>query len=616
MTDTNFWQISHASHIGKSHLDNNINNQDRIFTAKQQGFFVAVVCDGAGSAKHSEIGASYFSQKIGELLSHFSKQILTKNQQNPQIFEQNLAETYHKFLLKNIASVRENLPKAINDEQHFHFDDYHCTLTAILVFDNADFNQQNYTINKALILKIGDSPLFFSQFLANPTDKTIDYFTNLQLIDEQKSEYVNETHFITQQNWQQMLDIYWLDVSNVDCIAVMSDGCGDLCLQAVQQSSQQKSVYRPFLANLLFNLLHQPNDSHNHIINNALANPATYRLTGDDKSLVLLIKNPNDYQNFEPLTNETIDETLDEMSDKNFDNNGLTESNLTNKNPVPLPPPQQNPTNNNALPQAQNLSKTGKNRLLISLLSVFFVMAGVGVLAWFNQQKIMDFTAKIQGKTDTQTQNPPITTAIPTPSPIIQGFDTHTPLTIVQASNTPFFIHSLVVFNDGGINTITPNFSKKFDNISIKINNLKTNQQQEAFVHLYQYCQTIDNSWQQNPLLKTWFDSLTNQQNLFKNTLYCKITFNFENANIDKTNVFHHETVVQLPQGLDFMVTDMLKNKQMLDNKTHDPSQGQFIENKNMSTNAKVYFLPPNFYKLDKINKMNKIDKNHHEISQ
>ena len=62
------WQVYGASSIGKSHIDSNLPNQDSIYLQKTQDGMVAVVCDGAGSAKFSQAGAAFFSQSIGKML--------------------------------------------------------------------------------------------------------------------------------------------------------------------------------------------------------------------------------------------------------------------------------------------------------------------------------------------------------------------------------------------------------------------------------------------------------------------------------------------------------------------------------------------------------------------
>ncbi|MBR7551621.1 protein phosphatase 2C domain-containing protein, partial [Mycobacterium tuberculosis] len=60
---------------GKSHIDSNLPNQDSIYLQKTQDGMVAVVCDGAGSAKFSQAGAAFFSQSIGKMLLSLSVSI-------------------------------------------------------------------------------------------------------------------------------------------------------------------------------------------------------------------------------------------------------------------------------------------------------------------------------------------------------------------------------------------------------------------------------------------------------------------------------------------------------------------------------------------------------------
>lgn len=275
------WYIAAASSTGKSHLDSGLPNQDSFFYQQTPEFSVAVVCDGAGSASMSEQGASYFANAVGNFLVKTAKEIGERYQFDKQDW------LSYAIINTDLGYIRDELAKQIPTE--FSLKDYHSTVTAILTLPN---------LNQALLLQIGDSPLLISQFLQK--NQPLDYFENLKVFgDDDKNEYVNETHFITQENWQDFLRIEWLDLQNVDCIALMTDGCADLVLAG---GSSPRQVYRPFFANLLFNLL-QTNDqaNGNALLQTALDNPATYRLTGDDKTLVVLVKNPQSWANLEPL---------------------------------------------------------------------------------------------------------------------------------------------------------------------------------------------------------------------------------------------------------------------------------------------------------------------------
>ena len=265
------WQIAGASSMGKSHLDSGLPNQDSFFYQQTPDGSVAVVCDGAGSATMSQQGASYFSQAIGDFLLNNASQIANNFPKNKAVMADYITEALH--------TIRQNLENQVPTE--FDLKDYHSTVTAVLVLPY---------LNQALLIQIGDSPLLASEFeltcqtsLEKPQ---IDYFKNLDVFgDDSKNEYVNETHFITQDNWQDFLRIDWLDTQHVDCIALMSDGCADLVLAG---GATPRQIYRPFFANVLFNLLQSDSQATgNGLLQTTLDNPATYRLTGDDKTLIV-----------------------------------------------------------------------------------------------------------------------------------------------------------------------------------------------------------------------------------------------------------------------------------------------------------------------------------------
>lgn len=396
--NTPVWQGFVGSSIGKSHIDSGLPNQDSLFFHQDSQFCVAVVCDGAGSARLSEQGSQFFAQGVGQLLKQWATE-----------YGNSLATADYLSLSKNgLANLRQQLASQLTANVTLR--EYHTTVTAVLVLP---------TLNKALLIQVGDSPVLTSQFVMR--NNQIDYFEQIQLFgDDSKNEYVNETHFITQDNWQDFLRIQWLDVANVDLIALMSDGCGDLVLQG---GSQTPTIYRPFFGNLLFNLCQSQSSSQtteqgNSIIEQAIANPATYRLTGDDKTLITLIKNPKSYQGIEPILvndahlqhvknpptkSDSVWHTSDESADKtlqhqrvsnNVSNNvsSHVDNNLSQHQiqTVPFSTIQQTtqPTAT-PLPPSQTLSQTGRERRNVAILAGTAVAIGAGVLGWVNKDRIL-----------------------------------------------------------------------------------------------------------------------------------------------------------------------------------------------------------------------------------
>lgn len=433
------WQVYGASSIGKSHIDSNLPNQDSIYLQKTQDGLVAVVCDGAGSAKFSQAGAAFFSQSIGKMLlslgvgrsvsigvSH-SGIALDLGQLKQQIIEQ-------------LSQIRLDLQSQLPAESSLR--DYHTTFTGLLIHSN----------HQAILVQIGDSPLITSQFVVRHPH--IDYFTNLQVYgDDSKNEYVNETHFITQDNWQSFLRVEPIDLSQVDCLALMSDGCADLVFEG---ASITPKIYRPFFGNLLFNLTQsQSAQQGSAIIEQALGNPATYRLTGDDKSLVVLLKNQPHYQSLEPMVevqNETLEnDTLENDTIATAPNNStvwhtdavnhkntratstpddvafndITSNNINNIAPNPNPqasgvhtvPATPAATTSQVLPPSQSVSDSTRQRRNTAMMAGAAMLIGTGILGWVNKDRLLptqtvnnaNTAASVASTTPTSAITPPLT---------------------------------------------------------------------------------------------------------------------------------------------------------------------------------------------------------------
>ena len=420
------WQVYGASSIGKSHIDSNLPNQDSIYLQKTQDGIAAVVCDGAGSAKFSQAGAAFFSQSIAQMLLGLSVSHSGIAVDLVQVKQQ---------IIEQLSQIRLDLQSQLPAESSLR--DYHTTFTGLLIHSN----------HQAILVQIGDSPLITSQFVVRHPH--IDYFTNLQVYgDDSKNEYVNETHFITQDNWQSFLRVEPIDLSQVDCLALMSDGCADLVFEG---ASVTPKIYRPFFGNLLFNLTQsQSSQQGSAIIEQALGNPATYRLTGDDKSLVVLLKNQPHYQRLEPmvegqnenLANDTIanytvatapnsptvwhtdavnhknpraTSTPDDIAFNNINNiahNPNPHSANVVTNPATLAA-----TTSQVLPPSQSVSDSARQRRNTAMMAGAAMLIGTGILGWINKDRLLptqtvnnaNTAASVARTTPTSAITPPLT---------------------------------------------------------------------------------------------------------------------------------------------------------------------------------------------------------------
>ena len=424
------WQVYGASSIGKSHIDSNLPNQDSIYLQKNEHSIAAVVCDGAGSAKFSQAGAAFFSQSIGKML--LSLGVSRSVSISGTAFD--LVQVRQQ-IIEQLSQIRLDLQSQLPAESSLR--DYHTTFTGLLIHSN----------HQAILVQIGDSPLITSQFVVRHPH--IDYFTNLQVYgDDSKNEYVNETHFITQDNWQSFLRVEPIDLSQVDCLALMSDGCADLVFEG---ASVTPKIYRPFFGNLLFNLTQsQSSQQGSAIIEQALGNPATYRLTGDDKSLVVLLKNQPHYQRLEPmvegqnenLANDTIanytvatapnsptvwhtdavnhknpraTSTPDDIAFNNINNiahNPNPHSANVVTNPATLAA-----TTSQVLPPSQSVSDSTRQRRNTAMMAGATMLIGTGILGWINKDRLLptqtvnnaNTAASVARTTPTSAITPPLT---------------------------------------------------------------------------------------------------------------------------------------------------------------------------------------------------------------
>ena len=425
------WQVYGASSIGKSHIDSNLPNQDNIYLQKTEHGIAAVVCDGAGSAKFSQAGAAFFSQSIGKMLLSLGVSISGIAFDLVQVKQQ---------IIEQLSQIRLDLQSQLPAESSLR--DYHTTFTGLLIHSN----------HEALLVQIGDSPLITSQFVVRHPH--IDYFTNLQVYgDDSKNEYVNETHFITQDNWQSFLRVEPIDLSQVNCLALMSDGCADLIFEG---ASVTPKIYRPFFGNLLFNLTQsQSSQQGSAIIEQALGNPATYRLTGDDKSLVVLLKNQQHYQNLEPmvemqnetLANDTIATEIIATAPNNptvwhtdavnhktpratstpddVAFNNISSHNINNIAPNPKPhasvvhtaPATPAATTSQVLPPSQSVSDSTRQRRNTAMMAGAAMLIGTGILGWINKDRFLptqtvnnaNTAASVASTTPTSAITPPLT---------------------------------------------------------------------------------------------------------------------------------------------------------------------------------------------------------------
>ena len=246
-----------ASVIGSAHeLDQTPCQDTHIVRASPSGAWTGVVvCDGAGSAKFSKTGAEVASTRYADKLIEIAIE-LEKRAPGAWI---------NDALIEGAVHIRQELRDVARQDD---IQDYHTTLLAVLVGPTG-----------GVCVHIGDGAIFGGRFRDEDGSALInaDWF----LSEPENGEYANETYFITEAGWIKHLRISPLPP--LDWIALATDGGAAL---ALTQRNELKAGFMPWL---LQELRHERIDP-SLVIQNALSDPAFASITGDDKTLAVLVR--------------------------------------------------------------------------------------------------------------------------------------------------------------------------------------------------------------------------------------------------------------------------------------------------------------------------------------
>jgi hypothetical protein len=197
------WVVAYASVIGNGHVSMGLPCQDSC--AHQQindTWGVAVVADGAGSAKHSEVGSDFVSRNM----AHCLEEMIKRNGWNT-VDEMPSEEVWRVEALKGLQIVRQRLEQ-FSLAKGYHIPDLACTVVAVL-----------YAPFGILTTHIGDGRAAYT-LEANKWESLIDPF---------RGSEVNETVFITSNIWTtEGVDLYIKSnvvKDKIRAFALLSDGC-------------------------------------------------------------------------------------------------------------------------------------------------------------------------------------------------------------------------------------------------------------------------------------------------------------------------------------------------------------------------------------------------------
>lgn len=249
------WNIYAASAIGEHHRQQDLPCQDATAHAHYDRWVVAIVCDGAGSARHSDFGAKHAAETIvQELISLI-----------PDMAPQGFSDAQHfwpKAVIATIGNTRIQLMEKIA-AGHDDLSAYHATVVGTVV--GPDYG---------LFFHIGDGAGFA---LARESWQA----TAVSM--PENGEYSDQTYFYTMDSWRDHLRFVFF--KNAEVIALMSDGAMSFVANKLLNGLDPK-----FMTPVVRYLDSVDERSGSNALAHTLDDPQTYAITGDDKTLLIIIK--------------------------------------------------------------------------------------------------------------------------------------------------------------------------------------------------------------------------------------------------------------------------------------------------------------------------------------
>jgi hypothetical protein len=255
------WRLASACEIGTSHLKSGLPCQDSvahsIIRTKRGNVLVSVVCDGAGSATHSEVGSWLAANTFVELVEVYLKSGGL------------LIDVDRSRVISWIEATRVHLTQRAHNDGNA-LKDYACTLIAAIVGPSA-----------AVFAQIGDGAIVVSHGQADGWS---------WVFWPKHGEYANQTTFVLSANATEALE-FNLAPRRIDEFAMFSDGIERMVLHTATKTVNDaffEQMLAPVRVSNSWGLDQKLSSNLKAYLGSAPVNART----DDDKSLVMATRQP------------------------------------------------------------------------------------------------------------------------------------------------------------------------------------------------------------------------------------------------------------------------------------------------------------------------------------
>ncbi len=241
------WKVIAASARGTSHVQTGEPCQDAWCYKIHEQTLIAVVSDGAGTARKSDVGAWHLAQTV-------VNKLIAAVQADDSFVENNLA-AWQSLVVASIELARTTL---VLDE--LTIEDYHATLVGFVSTPHCNF-----------FFQIGDG----CGIAVDNHD-----WAGIAFSAPDNGEYANQTWFYTMPDWRQHLRFTEVN-KDVDTVILLSDGAMSFVM-----APQLKGLDAKFITPVNRFLETVEPGKGAEALAATLDSPQTYAITNDDKTLL------------------------------------------------------------------------------------------------------------------------------------------------------------------------------------------------------------------------------------------------------------------------------------------------------------------------------------------